>query len=158
MARSARGDRAIRAAGGQGLVICGLSGGVDSSVVAVLLHEAIGDQLTCIFVDHGLLRERGRSRSSSCFRNHYNIALVARCVVAFSSALAGVADPEVKRKIIGKVFIDVFEEEATSSAAPSSWRKARSIPDVIESCRRPAGRPPRSSRITMSAGCPSACG
>jgi GMP synthase (glutamine-hydrolysing) len=98
---------------GKERVICGLSGGVDSSVAAVLIHEAIGEQLTCIFVDHGLLRQNEASEVVELFRGHYNIPLVHRDASAmFLSKLAGVSDPERKRKIIGATFIDVFEEEA----------------------------------------------
>jgi GMP synthase (glutamine-hydrolysing) len=117
----------IRHQVGSARVICGLSGGVDSSVAAVLIHEAIGEQLTCIFVDHGLLREGEGEQVLRLFRDHYNIPLVHRDASAlFLSKLDGVAEPEAKRKIIGATFIDVFEEEARRSAAPSSWRKGRS--------------------------------
>src|SRR5512140_170664 len=103
----------IRAKVGQGRVICGLSGGVDSSVAAVLLHEAIGDQLTCVFVDTGLLRLNEADQVVSLFRDHYNIPLVhVDASKAFLGALAGVYEPESKRKIIGKVFIDIFDREA----------------------------------------------
>ena len=101
---------AIRAQVGDGRVICGLSGGVDSSVVAVLLHEAIGAQLTCVFVDTGLMRQGEAEEVTSLFRRHYNIPLVhedARAV--FLKRLAGITEPEEKRKIIGATFIDVFE-------------------------------------------------
>ena len=103
----------VRAEVGQGRVICGLSGGVDSSVAAVLIHEAIGDQLTCIFVDHGLLRQDEAEEVVTTFRDRFNIRLV-HCDASelFLGALEGVTDPEVKRKTIGRLFIDVFEEEA----------------------------------------------
>ena len=97
-------------------MICGLSGGVDLSVAAVLLHEAIGDQLTCIFVDTGLLRGAEAEEVVMLFRDHYNIPLVHRDVpgALFMSKLAGVTDPEQKRKIHRQAtFIDVFDEEAT---------------------------------------------
>ena len=98
---------------GSSRVICGLSGGVDSSVVAVLLSEAIGSQLTCVFVDHGLMRANEAEEVVNLFRDNYNITLVHRSVEdLFLSKLAKVTDPEEKRKIIGKLFIDVFEEEA----------------------------------------------
>ena len=94
-------------------MICGLSGGVDSSVAAVLIHEAIGDQLTCIFVDTGLMRAGESEQVVSLFRGHYNIPLMhAEAGDLFLSRLAGVSDPEKKRKIIGATFIDVFDYEA----------------------------------------------
>ncbi|MBV9558425.1 MAG: glutamine-hydrolyzing GMP synthase, partial [Pseudolabrys sp.] len=103
----------IRAQVGKGKVICGLSGGVDSAVAAVLIHEAIGDQLTCVFVDHGLLRLAEAQKVVALFRDHYNIPLVhVDASDMFLKALDGVADPEHKRKTIGKLFIDVFEAEA----------------------------------------------
>ena len=119
----------IRAQVGDGRVICGLSGGVDSSVAAVLIHEAIGDQLTCVFVDTGLLREDEAEQVVTLFRDHYNIPLVhVDAQDLFLGALAGVTDPETKRKTIGRLFIEVFDEEARRSRAPSSWPRARSIP------------------------------
>ncbi len=108
----------IRAQVGKGKVICGLSGGVDSAVAAVLIHEAIGDQLTCVFVDHGMLRLAEASTVVDLFRHHYNIPLVhVDASKTFLAALEGVTDPEAKRKIIGKLFIDVFDEEAKKIAA-----------------------------------------
>ncbi|MDQ0317661.1 glutamine-hydrolyzing GMP synthase [Amorphus orientalis] len=124
----------IREQVGSSKVICGLSGGVDSSVAAVLLHEAIGDQLTCIFVDHGLLRKHEAEEVVSMFRNHYNIPLVHVDVSdLFISALEGVADPEAKRKTIGKLFIDVFEAEAKKIGGADFLAQGTLYPDVIES-------------------------
>ncbi len=115
-------------------VICGLSGGVDSSVVAVLLHEAIGDQLTCIFVDHGLLRLGEADQVVELFRNHYNIPLIHRDASdLFLGKLDGVDDPETKRKIIGATFIDVFEEEAKKIGGAGFLAQGTLYPDVIES-------------------------
>ncbi|MBL8661867.1 MAG: glutamine-hydrolyzing GMP synthase [Candidatus Odyssella sp.] len=124
----------IREQVGKERVICGLSGGVDSSVVAVLLHEAIGDQLTCIFVDHGLLRLNEAKEVVELFRNHYNIALVHRdASELFLGKLAGVSDPEQKRKIIGTTFIDVFDEEAHKVGGAAFLAQGTLYPDVIES-------------------------
>ena len=117
-----------------GRVICGLSGGVDSSVVAVLLHEAIGDQLQCVFVDHGLMRINEPDEVVRLFRDHFNIPLVHRdASTLFIDALEGVTDPEVKRKIIGKLFIDVFEEEAKNIGGARFLAQGTLYPDVIES-------------------------
>jgi GMP synthase (glutamine-hydrolysing) len=124
----------IRAEVGNGRVICGLSGGVDSAVAAVLIHEAIGDQLTCIFVDHGLLRENEAEEVVSLFRGHYRIPLVhVNASETFLAALAGVSDPEHKRKIIGKLFIDVFEAEARKLGGAAFLAQGTLYPDVIES-------------------------
>ncbi len=126
-------DRARDQIGG-GRVVCGLSGGVDSAVVAVLLHEAIGDQLTCIFVDHGLLREGEADEVAGLFRDNYNIPLVVRDAEAqFLAALAGVGEPELKRKAIGATFIDVFEEEANKIGGVGFLAQGTLYPDVIES-------------------------
>ena len=124
----------IRAQVGSGKVICGLSGGVDSAVAAVLIHEAIGEQLTCVFVDHGLLRLNEAQQVVSLFRDHYNIPLVHRDVAdQFLAGLAGVTDPEAKRKFIGRTFIDVFEEEARAIGGADFLAQGTLYPDVIES-------------------------
>jgi GMP synthase (glutamine-hydrolysing) len=124
----------IRAQVGSDRVICGLSGGVDSSVVAVLLHEAIGDQLQCVFVDHGLLRLDEGKQVVRLFRDHYNIPLVhADASETFLKALDGVTDPETKRKTIGALFIDVFEAEAKKIGGAAFLAQGTLYPDVIES-------------------------
>ena len=124
----------VRAQVGKGRVICGLSGGVDSSVVAVLLHEAIGDQLQCVFVDTGMMRAGEAEQVVSLFRNHYNIPLVHRDASdLFLGKLEGVSDPEKKRKIIGATFIDVFEEEAKKIGGAEFLAQGTLYPDVIES-------------------------
>ena len=124
----------IRAQVGGGKVICGLSGGVDSSVAAVLIHEAIGAQLHCVFVDHGLMRLNEAQEVVSLFRDHYNIPLIhADESERFVGALEGVDDPEVKRKTIGKLFIDVFEEKAKSIGGAEFLAQGTLYPDVIES-------------------------
>ncbi|WP_262267834.1 glutamine-hydrolyzing GMP synthase [Microvirga yunnanensis] len=124
----------IRAQVGTGRVICGLSGGVDSAVAAVLIHEAIGDQLTCVFVDHGLLRASEAEQVVTLFRDHYNIPLVhVQAQDLFIGALEGVSDPEVKRKTIGRLFIDVFDEEAKKIGGADFLAQGTLYPDVIES-------------------------
>ncbi|HLK81441.1 MAG TPA: glutamine-hydrolyzing GMP synthase [Xanthobacteraceae bacterium] len=129
----------IRRQVGAGRVICGLSGGVDSAVAAVLIHEAIGEQLSCVFVDHGLLRLGEGRKVVALFRDSYNIPLVhVEAQPQFLAALAGVTEPEAKRKIIGKLFIDVFEAEARKIAAdgraPVQFLAQGTLyPDVIES-------------------------
>jgi GMP synthase (glutamine-hydrolysing) len=131
----------IRAQVGQSKVICGLSGGVDSSVAALLIHEAIGDRLICIFVDTGLMRAGEAEEVVSLFRGHYNIPLVhVDAGDLFLGALAGVADPERKRKIIGSAFIDVFEAEAAKVGGADFLAQGTLYPDVIESVS-PLGGP-----------------
>ena len=124
----------VRAQVGQGRVICGLSGGVDSAVAAALIHEAIGDRLTCIFVDHGMLREGEAAQVDATFRDCFNIRLVHRDASdLFIDALAGVTDPEAKRRAIGRLFIDVFEEEAARIGGADFLAQGTLYPDVIES-------------------------
>jgi GMP synthase (glutamine-hydrolysing) len=124
----------IRAQVGTGRVICGLSGGVDSAVAAVLIHEAIGEQLTCVFVDHGLMRLNEAAQVVTLFRDHYNIPLVhVEAGELFLGGLAGVSDPEAKRKFIGKTFIDVFEAEAKKIGGAAFLAQGTLYPDVIES-------------------------
>ena len=124
----------IREQVGDDKVICGLSGGVDSAVAAVLIHEAIGDQLTCVFVDHGLMRLGEAEEVVGLFRDHYNIPLIhADASDMFLGALEGVSDPETKRKTIGKLFIDVFEEKANEIGGARFLAQGTLYPDVIES-------------------------
>jgi GMP synthase (glutamine-hydrolysing) len=124
----------VRAQVGSGRVICGLSGGVDSAVAAVLIHEAIGEQLTCVFVDHGLLRLAEAEKVVALFRDSYNIPLVhVEAEARFLDALAGVTDPEAKRKTIGRLFIDVFEAEAKKLGGADFLAQGTLYPDVIES-------------------------
>lgn len=124
----------IRAQVGDATVICGLSGGVDSSVAAVLIHEAIGDQLTCVFVDTGMMRQGEAEEVVTLFRDHYNIPLIhADEADRFIDALEGVSDPEVKRKTIGRLFIEVFEARAAEVGDARFLAQGTLYPDVIES-------------------------
>ncbi|KQN90588.1 GMP synthetase [Sphingomonas sp. Leaf231] len=124
----------IREQVGDSRVICGLSGGVDSAVAAVLIHEAIGAQLTCVFVDGGILREGEAEQVVGLFRGAYNIPLVhVEAQTLFMDGLAGVTDPEAKRKFIGKTFIDVFEAEAKKIGGADFLAQGTLYPDVIES-------------------------
>ena len=124
----------IRAQVGKGRVLCGLSGGVDSSVAAVLIHEAVGDQLTCVLVDHGLMRQNEAADVVAMFREHYNLPLVhVDASEEFISQLEGEVDPEKKRKTIGRLFIDVFEREAKKIGGADFLAQGTLYPDVIES-------------------------
>src|SRR5271157_4251419 len=129
----------IRAEVGKARVICGLSGGVDSAVAAVLIHEAVGEQLTCVFVDHGFMREGEAEQVVSLFRGHFNIPLVhVDASESFLKALEGLEDPEAKRKTIGKLFIDAFDAEARRIASDGKGpveflAQGTLYPDVIES-------------------------
>ncbi|MFA6967969.1 glutamine-hydrolyzing GMP synthase [Bosea sp. (in: a-proteobacteria)] len=128
-------QKKIRDQVGSGRVICGLSGGVDSAVAAVLIHEAIGDQLTCVFVDHGLMRMNEAEEVVRLFRDHYNIPLVhVEAEELFLSELAKCgSDPEAKRKTIGRLFIDVFDAEAAKIGGADFLAQGTLYPDVIES-------------------------
>jgi len=124
----------IRAQVGEGRAVCGLSGGVDSSVAATLVHRAIGDQLSCIFVDHGMMRKNERQEVEALFREILGVQLISvDAEDRFLSALAGVTDPEKKRKIIGNLFIEVFEEEAAQIGEVDFLVQGTLYPDVIES-------------------------
>jgi GMP synthase (glutamine-hydrolysing) len=130
----------VRAQVGEGKVICGLSGGVDSSVAAILIHEAIGDQLTCVFVDTGLLRAGEADQVVSLFKGHYNIPLIhVDAGEEFLGALKGVSDPEAKRKTIGRLFIDVFDREAAKIEGAAFLAQGTLYPDVIESVSAKGG-------------------
>jgi GMP synthase (glutamine-hydrolysing) len=125
----------IRARVGEGTAICGLSGGVDSSVAAVLVHRAIGDRLTCIFVDHGLLRKHEREQVERMFGRHLGLRLVVEdASELFLSRLEGVSDPELKRKVIGNTFIEVFDAAANREETGAGFLVQGTLyPDVIES-------------------------
>ena len=144
----------IRSVVGRERIVCGLSGGVDSSVAAALVHRAVGDQLTCVFVDHGLLRSGEAEQVEDTFRRHMGIELIhAKVADRFLEKLSGVTDPELKRKIIGATFIRVFEEVAKDDLEDARFLVQGTLyPDVIE-----IGDPRRrraSRAITMSAACP----
>jgi GMP synthase (glutamine-hydrolysing) len=125
---------AIRSQVGDGRVICGLSGGVDSSVAALLVHRAVGDQLTCVFVDHGLMRKNEGEQVISAFRDHFKVPLVAvDAEERFLNRLAGLSEPEAKRKAIGAEFIRVFEEEAARIGDARYLVQGTLYSDVIES-------------------------
>ncbi|MNU58908.1 GMP synthase [glutamine-hydrolyzing] [compost metagenome] len=130
----------IREQVGSAKVVCGLSGGVDSSVAAVLIHEAIGDQLTCVFVDTGLLRKDEATQVTTLFREHYNIPLVhVDASKEFLGELAGISDPETKRKTIGRVFIEIFDREAAKIEGAEFLAQGTLYPDVIESVSASGG-------------------
>jgi len=131
----------VRAEVGEGKVLLGLSGGVDSSVVAALLHEAIGDQLTCVFVDHGLLRHHEGDQVMETFARHLGVNVIrVNAAERFFDALEGISDPELKRKIIGGLFIDIFDEEA-GKLEDTDWLAQGTIyPDVIESAGASTGK------------------
>ena len=160
----------IREQVGTGKVICGLSGGVDSSVAAVLIHEAIGDQLTCIFVDHGLMRQNEAEEVVAMFRGHYNIPLVhVDAADLFLDALEGESDPETKRKTIGRLFIEVFEAEAKKIGGADFLAQGTLYPgrdrervlhrrpvghhQVAPQCRRPARAHEHASWSSRCANC-----
>jgi GMP synthase (glutamine-hydrolysing) len=132
---------AIREEVGDGTVICGLSGGVDSSVAAALVHKAIGDQLVCVFVDHGLLRKGEAEQVEETFRRTFNMNLIhVKAEDRFIDALAGITDPEQKRTIIGESFIRVFEEVASNVADAEYLVQGTLYPDVIESGTKDAAK------------------
>ncbi len=132
---------AVREAVGDATVLCGLSGGVDSSVAAALVHKAVGDQLTCVFVDHGLLRAGEAEQVESTFRDAFHVNLIhVKAADRFLEALAGVTDPEAKRKVIGELFIRVFEEVATEVTGAEFLVQGTLYPDVIESGTKDAAK------------------
>ena len=132
---------AIRDAVGDGVAICGLSGGVDSSVAAALVHKAIGDQLVCVYVDHGLMRLGESEQVEDTFRDHFNMNLIhVKAEDQFLDGLAGVTDPETKRKIIGELFIRTFEEVADGIDNAHFLVQGTLYPDVIESGTKDAAK------------------
>ena len=131
----------VRAQVGSGKVLLGLSGGVDSSVVAALLHRAIGNQLVCVFVDHGLLRRGEGDQVMSTFAQHLGVRVIRVDAEArFLAALAGVSDPEAKRKIIGRIFVEVFDEQAQQLSGVQFLAQGTIYPDVIESAGARTGK------------------
>ena len=131
----------VRAQVGQGKVLLGLSGGVDSSVVAALLHKALGDQLTCVFVDHGLLRLDEGDQVMAVFAKHLGVKVIrVNAAARFFRELQGVSDPEAKRKVIGRVFIEVFDEEAHKLQDVAFLAQGTIYPDVIESAGSKTGK------------------
>ena len=138
-------------------MVLGLSGGVDSSVVAALLHEAVGDQLTCVFVDNGLLRLHEGDQVMATFAQHMGVKVIRVDAEArFLDALRDVSDPEQKRKIIGRLFIEIFEEEAARIADADFLAQGTIYPDVIESAGARSGKAHVINHTTTSADCPSA--
>jgi GMP synthase (glutamine-hydrolysing) len=134
-------SKRVREQVGQGKVLLGLSGGVDSSVVAALLHKAIGDQLTCVFVDHGLLRHREGDAVMKIFADNLGVRVIrVNAAERFLGALKGVSDPEAKRKVIGRLFIEVFDEEASKLKDVSFLAQGTIYPDVIESAGAKTGK------------------
>jgi GMP synthase (glutamine-hydrolysing) len=132
---------AVRRRVGGEQVLCGLSGGVDSAVAAALVHRAVGDRLTCVFIDHGLLRAGEAEQVEETFRSHFRVGLVhVRAADRFLAALAGITDPEAKRRAIGETFIRVFEEVAAAHADARFLVQGTLYPDVIESGTRDAAR------------------
>lgn len=137
----ARDIEKIRAEVGTGKVLLGLSGGVDSSVVAALLHEALGDQLVCVFVDHGLLRQNEGDQVMDIFADHLGVTVIrVNAEERYLKELAGVTDPEEKRKIIGRLFIEIFDEEAEKLEAVDWLAQGTIYPDVIESAGAKSGK------------------
>jgi GMP synthase (glutamine-hydrolysing) len=131
----------VREQVGDGKVLLGLSGGVDSSVVAALLHEAIGDQLVCVFVDHGLLRYHEGDQVMATFAEHLGVNVIrVNAADRFYAALEGVSDPEEKRKIIGRLFVEVFDEEAHKLSGIDWLAQGTIYPDVIESAGAKTGK------------------
>ncbi|MBW4051133.1 MAG: glutamine-hydrolyzing GMP synthase [Proteobacteria bacterium] len=131
----------VRAQVGDGKVLLGLSGGVDSSVVAALLHRAIGDQLVCVFVDHGLLRLGEGDQVMATFAEHLGVRVIrVDAQERFLSGLAGVTDPEAKRKIIGRIFVEVFDEESRKLSGVGFLAQGTIYPDVIESAGARTGK------------------